>query len=83
MIQVIVIAKVKECEVDSYTTSLFQRLSKGGIIMKQMYLENLTEEDRKRNEYLDSINRAPYFTIAFLMIVLISVLTIAVSLAAF
>ncbi|MEO1428113.1 MAG: hypothetical protein AAFV71_03425 [Cyanobacteria bacterium J06633_8] len=83
MIQVKVIAKVQEYQVDSYTTSFFQRLSKGGRIMKQMYLGNLTEEDRKRNEYLDSINRAPYFTIAFLLIVFISVFTIAISLAAF
>ncbi|MBV6624943.1 MAG: hypothetical protein KI793_18780 [Rivularia sp. (in: Bacteria)] len=51
--------------------------------MKQMYFGNLTEEDRKRNEYLDSINRAPYFTIAFLTIGFICVFTVAVSLAAF
>ncbi|AFY52698.1 hypothetical protein Riv7116_0086 [Rivularia sp. PCC 7116] len=51
--------------------------------MGQMSYGNLTEEDRKRNEYLDSINRAPYFTIAFLTIGFICALTIAVSLAAF
>ncbi|MEL7241075.1 MAG: hypothetical protein AAF063_10100 [Cyanobacteria bacterium J06643_5] len=51
--------------------------------MRQMYFGELTEADRRRNEYLDNVNRAPYFTITLLMIGLISVFTLAVSLGAF
>ncbi len=51
--------------------------------MKEMHLKPLTEGDKKRNEYLDRINHAPYFTIILTIMVMISVLTIGISLAAF
>ena len=58
-------------------------LSKGERVMKEMNLKPLTEKDRKRNEYLDRINHAPYFTIILTIMVMISVVTIGISLAAF
>ena len=51
--------------------------------MKEMHFTSLTEEDKKRNEYLDKINHAPYFTIILTVMVMISILTIGISLAAF
>ena len=51
--------------------------------MREMYFKPLTEEDRKRNEYLDSMNHAPYFTIFFIMMTMIFLLTVSISIAAF
>ncbi|MFH7026069.1 MAG: hypothetical protein ACHBN1_11855 [Heteroscytonema crispum UTEX LB 1556] len=34
--------------------------------MREMSFRPLTEEERKRNQYLDKINHAPYFTIVLI-----------------
>lgn len=51
--------------------------------MKEMYFKPLTETDRKRNEYLDSINHAPYFTIILVIATMMMLFTLGVSIAAF
>ncbi len=51
--------------------------------MKQTNFKPLTEIDRKRNEYLDSINHAPYFTIVLTIMAIILLFTLGASLAAF
>ncbi|MGD1909342.1 MAG: hypothetical protein ACFB2X_00320 [Rivularia sp. (in: cyanobacteria)] len=51
--------------------------------MKEMYFKSLTEIDRKRNEYLDSINYAPYFTIILIIATMIMLFTVGVWIAAF
>lgn len=51
--------------------------------MREMTFTTLTEEDRKRNEYLDKINHAPYFSIALTGMGVISLFTILVLLGAF
>lgn len=43
----------------------------------------LSEEDRKRNEYLDHINHAPYFTIFLIAGGLFCLLTVAVLMGSF
>ena len=44
---------------------------------------NLTEADRKRNEYLDSINREPWPIIFFIVIAFLSVFTALVLIGVF
>lgn len=51
--------------------------------MREMYFKPLTEEDRKRNEYLDNINHAPYFSIFFILMMMIVLFTVSISIAAF
>lgn len=51
--------------------------------MREMQFKPLTEEDRKRNEYLDNINHAPYFSIFLIMMAMILLLTVGISIAAF
>ena len=51
--------------------------------MRNMYFKPLTEEDRKKNEYLDKINREPWPMIFFVLIALISVFTILVLMGTF
>ncbi|MEM9926668.1 MAG: hypothetical protein AAF915_23435 [Cyanobacteria bacterium P01_D01_bin.50] len=51
--------------------------------MREMYFKSLTEADRKRNEYLDSINHAPYFTIILIIAMMMMLFTLGVSIATF
>lgn len=51
--------------------------------MREMNFKPLTEEDRKRNEYLDNINHAPYFSIFFIIMMMIVLFTVGISIAAF
>ena len=51
--------------------------------MGGMRFSPLTDEDRKRNAYLDHINHAPYFTIFFVIGGVFCLFTIATLLAAF
>jgi hypothetical protein len=51
--------------------------------MRGMTFTTLTEEDRKRNEYLDKINHAPYFSIVLTSMAIVSLFTMLVLLGAF
>ncbi|BDA69632.1 hypothetical protein CAL7716_037980 [Calothrix sp. PCC 7716] len=51
--------------------------------MREMSFTTLTEEDRKRNEYLDKMNHAPYFTIVMVGMGIVSLFTLFVLLGAF
>ena len=51
--------------------------------MKDMHFKPLTDEDRKKNEYLDKINHAPYFTIFMIIAGLFALFTLAVLVGAF
>ena len=51
--------------------------------MQNMHITPLTEEDRRRNEYLDKINHAPYFEITLGMLALFTLFTCAVLLGVF
>ena len=51
--------------------------------MKDMHFKPLTEEDRKKNEYLEQINHAPYFTIFLVIAALFTGFTLAVLVGAF
>jgi hypothetical protein len=51
--------------------------------MREISFKPLTEEDRKRNEYLDKINHAPYFRIVLAGMAIVLVFTTAVLLGAF
>lgn len=51
--------------------------------MREMPLINLTDEERKRNKYLDKSNHAPYFRIFLIVIGMFLLLTIGASLSAF
>jgi hypothetical protein len=52
-------------------------------IMQDLHVKPLTDEDRKRNRYLDSINHAPYFTILLIVLAAFSLFTLAVLLGVF
>jgi hypothetical protein len=51
--------------------------------MRDMNFKSLTEEDQKRNQYLDKINHAPYSTIFLIILGVFLLFTIGVSLSAF
>ncbi|BAZ14076.1 hypothetical protein NIES4071_59160 [Calothrix sp. NIES-4071] len=51
--------------------------------MREMNFTTLTEEDRKRNQYLDTINHAPYFRIVLTGMGIVSLFTMLVLLGAF
>lgn len=51
--------------------------------MGGMRFTPLTEEDRRRNDYLDQINHAPYFTIFLVLTGVFCLFTAAMLLAAF
>jgi hypothetical protein len=51
--------------------------------MKEMHIKPLTEEDRKRNEYLDKINREPWPLIFLILIALLSIFTLLVLMGTF
>ncbi|GJD20738.1 hypothetical protein RIVM261_056940 [Rivularia sp. IAM M-261] len=53
------------------------------VSMREMSFTTLTEEDRKRNEYLDKMNHAPYFTIVMISMGIVSLFTMFVLLGAF
>ncbi|OKH32631.1 hypothetical protein NIES2101_40580 [Calothrix sp. HK-06] len=53
------------------------------VIMREMSFTTLTEQDRKRNEYLDKTNHAPYFTIVMTGMGIVSLFTMFVLLGAF
>ncbi len=80
VIRLWIIVKFK-VQADRYR--IYQQLSNGGRIMREMYFKPLSEEDRKKNQYLDNINHAPYFTIFFVIMAMIFLLTVGISIAAF
>lgn len=45
--------------------------------MHKLHFKPLTEEDRKRHEYLERINHAPYFTIFMIISAMFVVFTAA------
>jgi hypothetical protein len=51
--------------------------------MRNIDFKPLTEEDRKRNEYLDKLNHAPYPTIFLIILGMFLLFTIGVLLSAF
>ena len=53
------------------------------VIMREMTFKTLSEEDRKRNEYLDKINHAPYFRIVLTGMGIVVLFTTLVLLGAF
>jgi len=51
--------------------------------MRDMSFKSLTEEERKRNQYLDKVNHAPYSTIFLIILGMFLLFTIGVLLSAF
>lgn len=51
--------------------------------MREMPLISLTDEDRKRNQYLDKANHAPYPMIFLIALGILFLFTIGFSLTAF
>jgi hypothetical protein len=51
--------------------------------MREMSFKPLSEKDRKRNQYLDKINHAPYFTIALIGMVTLLLFAAGALLGAF
>ncbi|BAY11130.1 hypothetical protein NIES2098_43070 [Calothrix sp. NIES-2098] len=51
--------------------------------MREMPLINLTDEERRRNEYLDKVNHAPYPRIFLIALGILFLFTLAFSLTAF
>ncbi|QXE21766.1 hypothetical protein B6N60_00444 [Richelia sinica FACHB-800] len=48
-----------------------------------MVFTELTDADRKRNQYLDQINHAPYSAIFFTMLIMLLLVTVSISIGAF
>lgn len=51
--------------------------------MHDMYFKPLSEEDRKKHQYLEKINHAPYFTISMIVLAMFILFTTAVLLGVF
>lgn len=51
--------------------------------MEDMHFKPLTEEDRKKHEYLERINHAPYFTIFMIIAAVFMLFTLAVLVGVF
>ncbi|WP_172957486.1 hypothetical protein [Aphanothece sacrum] len=51
--------------------------------MHDMHFKPLTDKDRKRNQYLEQINHAPYFGIFMVIMVLFLLFTTAVLMGVF
>lgn len=48
------------------------------VMHNEQFKPYLTEEDRKKNQYLDNINHAPYFTIFLVISGIVILFTMAV-----
>ncbi len=51
--------------------------------MHDMYFKPLDEKDRKKNQYLEQVNHAPYFMISMIMMAVLILFTTAVLLGVF
>ncbi|MEA5509386.1 hypothetical protein VB715_06375 [Crocosphaera sp. UHCC 0190] len=51
--------------------------------MHDMHFKPLSEKDRKRNEYLEKMNHAPYFTIFMIVMAMFLLFTTAVLMGVF
>ncbi|EAZ88470.1 hypothetical protein [Crocosphaera chwakensis] len=51
--------------------------------MHDMYFKPLSKEDRKKNEYLEQVNHAPYFMISMIIMAVFILFTTAVLLGVF
>lgn len=51
--------------------------------MHDMHFKPLTDEERKRNKYLEKINHAPYFTIFMIIMAMFLLFTTAVLIGVF
>ncbi|MDZ7959038.1 MAG: hypothetical protein RMY34_14345 [Aulosira sp. DedQUE10] len=51
--------------------------------MRDMNFKPLTDEDRKRNKYLDKVNHAPYSSIFLIILGMLLLFTVGALLSAF
>ncbi|ACB53715.1 hypothetical protein cce_4367 [Crocosphaera subtropica ATCC 51142] len=51
--------------------------------MHDMHFKPLDEEDRKKNQYLERVNHAPYFMISMIIMAVLILFTTAVLLGVF